>query len=137
MIDQNTLTEMFRLLLGRDPEADAVNHYVGHYEAGFVFNDILNSAEHKQHQQNLSTAQSNEDQQVKTLQSQIEDLQSKTAQLSSEKSELQKELDEAKKAADPVQETPPIAPPVYSESVNPTPLLQALKDFLRGFLGVK
>jgi hypothetical protein len=45
MIDQSTLTRLFQLILLRDPDAGAVQHYVGRYATSFVIADLLASSE--------------------------------------------------------------------------------------------
>lgn len=47
MITLAQLTQLYKDLLGRAPDAGGISHYVGHYTYAFVENDIKNSEEYK------------------------------------------------------------------------------------------
>lgn len=72
MIDQDTLTKLFNIILGRNPDPDAVSHYVGHYTTSFVVSDLLNSSERQQYAANQAAAQN-------SIQAQLTDTQSRLA----------------------------------------------------------
>lgn len=56
-INRDQLNQLYRDLLGRDPDQGGIDHYVGNYTYDFVKNDILNSAEYAQRQAAINQPQ--------------------------------------------------------------------------------
>jgi hypothetical protein len=98
MIDQGTLTQLFQLILGREPDAGAVSHYVGHYSTSFVVGDLLASSEHAQHAAALAAQISGLQSQITDLQSQLTTEQTKDTGLVSNLADLTSQLDTTNKA---------------------------------------
>ena len=95
MIDQNTLTILFNLFLGRNPDNDAINHYVGKYTTSFVVSDINNSTEHAQKLANESNVQSSINTQLLDLTARANDMQAQINTLQTELSSKTKECTDA------------------------------------------
>lgn len=87
MIDQPTLTNLYQLILGRDPDDGGVAHYVGHYSTSFVVSDLLASDEHAQHVASVAA-------QFKLLQDQVSSLQSQDDADDAAKAALSKTVDD-------------------------------------------
>lgn len=91
MIDQVTLTQLFNVMLGRDPDPGAVDHYVGHYTTSFVVNDLLTSAERQQNVTRQATA-------LSSVQAQLSDTQARLVTETATINDLTAQLAEATKA---------------------------------------
>ena len=81
MIDQNTLTILFNEMLGRNPDDDAINHYVGKYTTSFVVADIKSGSEYAQKTANESNYISSINTQISTLNAQLAACDTKIAEL--------------------------------------------------------
>lgn len=81
MIDQGTLTLLFNSYLGRNPDSDAISHYVGKYSTSFVVSDVYNSSEANSYRNNIANEKQSLNNKVDSLSKQINDLNNKVNDL--------------------------------------------------------
>lgn len=155
MIDQATLAVLYRVMLGREPDSDALNHYVGHYATSFVVNDINASAERAQYAANqaaqvadltsqLQGAQTERDSALaklsqartdaSTAQTAMADLQSKLDAAEAQVADLQKQLDAAKQAQASAPGFTPSAPVGLPSPVQSA--ISVIVTFVKQVIGV-
>lgn len=92
MIDQNKLTILFNVMLGRNPDDDAISHYVGKYTTSFVVADIKSCSEYAQKTANESNYISSINTQISTLNALVDANNAKISELQTKINSLTSEL---------------------------------------------
>lgn len=148
MIDQPTLTNLYQVILGRDPDQGAIDHYVGNYSTSFVVNDLIQSDEYKQDEANRSAASQQTNDRIADLQGQLQaassaqtanaaqiaDLTSKLKAETDIATALQTQVDSAKATATKIPvtvvESAPATPaPAATPGAKSNAFLKAIESF--------
>jgi len=71
MIDQNVLNVLFKTMLGRNPDASAIAHYVGKYSTSFVVDDLNRSGERATYLKNQASSLANLQMQITSIKAEL------------------------------------------------------------------
>lgn len=110
MIDQEALTILYQQFFNRDPEANAISHYVGHYSANFVIKDLKASGEYTADKQQEVTQAAQEASDLETAKQAATSAGQMNAELSTKLDTATKQIADLEVQLETVKAAPAVAP---------------------------